>query len=222
MITTIFFDLDDTLHNSTRLARLARNAAVHIMVDKGLPLTFDRGCNILASIIKEKGSNYPRHFDMLVEQTMNKKDYKIISAGVIGYHNTKFANMHPFSDTISTLIKLKQMQMQLNIITNGRAIKQWEKVLRLGLESFFDNIIISEIIGHNKPEPEIYKKSLDISNCTAEEALFVDNDPECIMGAKKCGMHTILMNKLQKEEPTIYCDHVITSLSQIPAIINNL
>jgi len=221
MIKCVFFDLDDTLHDSSRLARLARRAALHMMISKGLPVSLDEGYSRLVRIVKEKGSNYPGHYDLLTEEIVGKRDYKLVSAGIIGYHNTKFAMMQPFSDTLPTLIELKKMDLALNILTNGRAVKQWEKVLRLGLESFFDNVIISEVVGHSKPDPEIYKSALDIAGCAPGEALFVDNSLACITGAKQCGIKTVLMNRERQQAPSDCCDIVIDSLSQLPEAIES-
>jgi len=222
MITTVFFDLDDTLYNTTRLARLARQAAIHSMISKGLPLDLDEGYSRLMRIIKEKGSNFSQHFDILVEETIGRKDYKIISAGIIGYHNTKFANITPFDDAIKTLINLKRMELSLNIISNGRAVKQWDKILRLGLEAFFDNVIISEEVGYEKPEREVYELAMEMAGCVPSESIFVDNDEECILGAREAGMCTVLMNKIETDvKPGTY-DHLINSLPELVPLLEKL
>ncbi|HOP08898.1 MAG TPA: TIGR02253 family HAD-type hydrolase [Candidatus Methanofastidiosa archaeon] len=222
MIKTVFFDLDDTLYNTTRLARLARHAAIHSMISKGLPLGLDKGYSRLMKIISETGSNASNHFDLLVEETLGRKDYKIVSAGIIGYHNTKFANITPFDDTISTLIELKKMGLSLNIISNGRAVKQWEKILRLGLEAFFDNVIISEEVGAKKPEREIYVIAMEVAGSEPGESVFIDNDKECILGARDVGMHTVLMDRVEKNiEPSVY-DHMIDSLSDLVPLLKKI
>ncbi|MHC1604759.1 MAG: TIGR02253 family HAD-type hydrolase [Candidatus Methanofastidiosia archaeon] len=222
MITAIFFDLDDTLYNSTGLAKLARGAAINAMIEEGLDISPGEGYDKLLEIVKKTGSNYHGHFDILVKNAVGKKDYKIISAGIIGYHNTKFANMRPFDDTIQTLIDLKIRGYNLHVITNGKAVKQWEKILRLGLEHFFNNVVISEVVGCSKPNKEIYEKALEIARCKADKSLFVDNDPDSIMGAKQCGMHTVLMNRLKKARANKYCDFEVKSLSELREIVKKI
>ena len=222
MIKAVFFDLDDTLHNTTRLAKLARRAAMQAMTDKGLPMSADDASIALMGIIRTRGSNYPHHFDILVEEAMGEKNDKIVAAGIIAYHNTKFANMSPYRDSTPTLIRLKQMGLSLNIITNGRSIKQWEKILRLGLEAFFDHVIISENVGHSKPTPEIYTIALSLARCEPEEALFVDNSAECIKGAKDVGMTTVLMDRTHTDTITSSSDYVLTELTSLPALIETL
>lgn len=222
MIKAVFFDLDDTLHNTTRLAKLARRAAMQAMTDKGLPLSADEASIALMDIIKTWGSNYPHHFEILVEEATGEQNDKIVAAGIIAYHNTKFANMSPYRDCIPTLIRLRQMGLSLNIITNGRSIKQWEKILRLGLEAFFDHVIISENVGHSKPSPEIYQIALSLARCEPGEALFVDNSLECVSGAKEVGMVTVLMDRTQTDTITSSTDYVLSELTPLPTIIESL
>jgi putative hydrolase of the HAD superfamily len=141
------------------------------MTDKGLALTPDVAFLRLSEVIKRRGSNHPHHFDLLVEEVMGEKNDKIVAAGIIAYHNTKFANMAPYRDSVPSLIELKQMGLSLNVITNGRSVKQWEKILRLGLEAFFDHVVISEKVGHSKPGQEIYRIALNLRRCEPDEAL---------------------------------------------------
>ena len=222
MIKAVFFDLDDTLHNTTRLATLARRAAVQAMTDKGLALKPDVAFLRLSEVIKRRGSNHPHHFDLLVEEVMGEKNDKIVAAGIIAYHNTKFANMAPYRDSVPSLIELKQRGLSLNVITNGRSVKQWEKILRLGLEAFFDHVVISEKVGHSKPGQEIYRIALNLARCEPEEALFVDNSPECVRGAKEVGMHTVLMDRTQTGTLTDATDYILSDLSTLARVIETI
>lgn len=215
MITNVFFDLDDTLYDTTRLANLARRAAVHSMINRGLPMDHEAALARLLEIIKEKGSNFSNHFDILVEEVTGEKNNMLVSAGIIGYHNSKFANIMPFDDTMSTLIDLRRRGLALNVISNGRAVKQWEKIIRLGLEAFFKNVIISEEIGFSKPDAEIYEIAMQKAKCSPEESLFIDNDIESITGAMNIGINTILMNRVSKIPKSKQMGPVVDSLSEI-------
>ena len=55
--SVVFFDVDDTLLDTSTFAETARKAAIELMVDNGLPLDKDEAYYLLKDIIKEKGSN---------------------------------------------------------------------------------------------------------------------------------------------------------------------
>jgi putative hydrolase of the HAD superfamily len=218
VIKAVFFDLDDTLYDSTRLARMARIAALEGMINEGLPVSRHEGWKLLNVIVREKGSNFPNHLDLLSQKILGYKDYKILTAGIIAYHNTKFANLKPFGDTVPTLITLRQMGKKLGIITNGKATKQWEKILRLQLEHFFDGVFISEEEGVEKPSREIFCNAISSFGVEPMESIMVDDKGPDLAGAKLCGMVTVLRMRRMR----IAADFVIENLSELIGIVGEL
>ena len=202
MIKSVLFDLDDTLYNSTALSESARKAALKAMVNEGLNIELQEGYETLMRIVKKYGSNYSEHFNRFLEKKRGYVDYKLLASGIIAYHNTKFAYIRPFDDTIPTLIELVKRKKKLGIITNGVAIKQWEKILRLGLEHFFECVIISSEVNYEKPSLKIYEIALQKLNLSPEEALMVDNKIEDLKGAKDMVMQTVLMARVKDAEYT--------------------
>lgn len=65
MVKVIFFDLDDTLVDTSKLAEIARKNAIENMIRHGLPVDFETAYSELIELIKEYGSNFPYHFDYL-------------------------------------------------------------------------------------------------------------------------------------------------------------
>jgi putative hydrolase of the HAD superfamily len=195
MIKAVFFDIDDTLYDTSGFAKLARKAALKAMIDAGLPLSQQEAYLLLREIIKEKGSNYDKHFNILTKRVMGEENPLLIALGMITYHNVKFALLRLFPDTMSTLIYLKKSNYQMGVISNGLTIKQWEKLIRLGLYHFFDDVVTSQEAKSEKPDRKIFQLALERMGCQAEESIMVGNKfSEDILGATKAGMSAILVN----------------------------
>jgi len=195
-----------------------------MMIDAGLESTEEEAYNILQKIIKEKGSNYGKHFDDLVNAVMGYHDPKIITMGIISYHNVKFALLRPYPDTIETLMKLKALNLKLGIITDGITLKQWEKLIRLGIYHYFDEVITSEEYGLGKPNIEFFQYGLKKIGLKPEEVVYIgDRVDKDIKPAQKVGMSTIriLKGKYKNLDNDTECP-TVNKLSEIVDIIKNL
>ncbi len=217
----ILFDIDDTLFPSTEFAALARKNAINAMIGMGLEADYDDLKTRLDKIIREKGPNYPRHFDDLCAEMKIKEPARFIAAAVAAYHHTK-ASIAPFPTASVTLHKLKAEGHQLYIATNGTSVKQWDKLIRLGLALFFDSVFVSEEIGREK-DPEFYKKVLEILGAKPQECIMVgDREDNDIKPAKAVGMVTVRMLKGKHTEVPSDADYTIDKMSELIQIVQRL
>jgi putative hydrolase of the HAD superfamily len=200
MIKAVFFDIDDTLYDTSGFAKLARKAALNAMIDAGLPLSIDEAYPLLREIIKEKGSNYDRHLNVLTKRVFGEEEPLLIAIGMITYHNVKFALLRLFPETMSTLIHLKAQGYHLGVISNGLTIKQYEKLVRLGLHHFFHSVITSQEAGVEKPDSAIFELAMDKMGCKAENSVMVGNSfNDDILGAIDSGMSAVFLTQKLKE-----------------------
>lgn len=221
MSKAVFFDIDDTLYDTSGFAKLARKAAINVMIDAGLPLSSDEAYKLLRKIIKQKGSNYDKHFNVLTRQVFGEEKPLLIALGMITYHNVKFALLRLFPETIPTLIYLKSQGYHLGVISNGITIKQWEKLIRLGLHHFFDEVITSEEAGVEKPDVKIFEQALSKMGCKAENSIMIGNKfSEDIKGAINSGMDAILVNSELTPEDKIFLDEKNIELKVLPNLQN--
>ncbi len=204
MLKAIFFDIDDTLYDSTTLARMARLNSIRAMIDAGLEeRNEDKLYSLLQKIIKKFGSNYPKHYDELLKELGIPWNPKIVAAGVVAYEHTKFGYLKPFPGVVPTLIKLKQ-RYRLGVISNGLAVKQWEKLINLSLHHFFDVVVTSEEVGYEKPATEIFEAAMQKLGVAGEECVMVgDRLDTDVLGGKLAGMRTVWLRrgKYSRAEP---------------------
>ena len=194
MIKAVFFDIDDTLYDTSGFAKLARKAALNVMIDSGLPLSPDEAYDLLREIIKEKGSNYDKHLNVLTKRVFGEEKPLLIALGMITYHNVKFALLRLFPETMSTLIHLKARGYHLGVISNGITIKQYEKLVRLGLHHFFHSVITSQEAGVEKPDIAIFELAMKTMGCKAENSVMIGNSfNDDVLGAIDAGMSAVFL-----------------------------
>lgn len=221
MIKAVFFDIDDTLYDTSGFAKLARKAALNAMIDAGLPLSHDDAYTLLREIIKEKGSNYDKHLNVLTKRVFGEEKPLLIAIGMITYHNVKFALLRLFPETMSTLIHLKAQGYHLGVISNGLTIKQYEKLVRLGLHHFFDSVITSQEAGVEKPDAAIFEMAMSKMGCKAENSVMVGNSfKDDIMGSVDAGMSAVYLTQGLKDSEKEYLEKTNLKLDIISDIGN--
>jgi putative hydrolase of the HAD superfamily len=217
----ILFDIDDTLFPSSEFADLARRNAVRAMIGMGLKKSEDKVHSLLMEIIKEKGSNYTKHFDLLCERLNIRNPARFIAAAVAAYHNTKTA-IAPYPDAPKTLLDLRDKGYKLYIASNGKAIKQWDKLIRLRLALYFEDVFVSGEFGVEKGIP-FYRKILKKLNTRSANCIMVgDREDADISPAKKLGIITIRIKKGKHATAQSGADFEIDEISQITKILKSL
>ncbi len=221
MIKNLFFDIDDTLFPSSEFASLARKNAVRAMMRMGLDAEEDELLRELYSIIDERGSNYPNHFDLLLKRRRINNPSRLVAAAVGAYHDTK-ASIQPFPDVPGTLLKLKEMNYKLYVASNGIAVKQWDKLIRLGIALYFEDVFVSETIGVEK-SPAFYRKMLGRIRAKPAECVMIgDREDLDIMPAKKVGFSTIRILRGKYSRTPTRADSETKDFRKLPSIIKKL
>jgi putative hydrolase of the HAD superfamily len=202
----IFFDIDDTLYSTTEFARRARANALRAMIGAGLRVEFSELLRELEEVISEFSSNYPYHLDKLVGRFGLEKYEKvnpavIVASGVVEYHHTKFAELHPYPDVLEVLKILSRTDLLLGVITAGITIKQAEKLVRLKVVDYLapEAIFISEQVGISKPNVKLYLRACSECGLTPDETMYVgDNPRNDIDPCNRIGMVTVRHSRGEK------------------------
>jgi putative hydrolase of the HAD superfamily len=221
----VLFDLDDTLFNSSLMSATARRNAVRAIIEAGLELDEEETYSLLLTIVKKYGSNYGRHFDRLLEELGYQSHPKIIAAAVVAYHSTKFSLLKPFPDVIRTLLKLMKT-LKIGIVSDGIKVKQWEKLIYLGIQHFFDVVVINDSPSTWKPAEAGFRIAMNkLGLQKPSKIAYVGNKIETdVLGANRIGITSVLFDPKKKikisglkteEKPK----HIITRTSEILEII---
>ncbi|MEH7237545.1 HAD family hydrolase [Bacillus sp. JJ1562] len=134
------------------------------------------------------------------------------------YINLFKNNCVPFPNLIPMLEELKGNGLQLGIITNGEGQFQFDNIKALGIEKYFDIILISEWEGIKKPDPQIFMKAVAQLNVPKNQCIFIGDHPENdVKAARNVGMKGIWKKDLQWDN--VDADYIIDDLAELPSVI---
>ena len=169
------------------------------------------------------------HFNVRVSQTLHRFGYDFdVSDPVVVGATMAFADefMRYVSldkDALDVLEKLHG-KYKLGLISNF-AIPEcgWKLLDKFGLKRFFDVAMISGEINQRKPSPGIFQRALKALGVKASMAVFVGDMLDLdVMGPKKVGMKTVLVNRRPVEENAdAKPDKVITRLRELLAVLED-
>lgn len=109
-------------------------------------------------------------------------------------------NLFPYAhETLAYL----QGKYNLHLISNGFKEACTTKLAESNLNQYFQTVVISEIIGINKPDPKIYNFAVGQANTRYEDAVMIgDNLDADVRGAQNAGMEAIFFNPFDAEVPS--------------------
>ncbi len=122
-----------------------------------------------------------------------------------------------FPHAIETLDYLKS-KYSLHLISNGFKESCQIKIKNNNLGPYFQTIVISEIFGVNKPDPQIFEYAISNGNAKKEASVMIgDNIDADVRGAINVGMDAIYFNAVGAEKPSDITN-MITDLKELQHI----
>ena len=132
----------------------------------------------------------------------------------------KFAVGFPNIDLV--LKKLKEQGYLLGLVTNGRVGHQRNNVIKLGIDSLFDCIVVSDEVGMKKPNANIFHFALDLINVHPNEAMYVgDHLVNDVQASKEVGMISVWLKSSDFKEDSI-ADYTIDQFDEILDVVKSI
>lgn len=124
-----------------------------------------------------------------------------------------------FSDVRDTLQRLRHQGVRLGIVSNFPS--HLEQILRQhGIDRYFDFVVVSSLVGLEKPDPAIFELAIENAGVPKEEILYVgDQMDDDIRGAQAVGLKAVLIDRHNQQ---LRCDCPrIRSLSELVEMVRN-
>lgn len=112
-----------------------------------------------------------------------------------------------------------QKRYSLHLITNGFKEASVVKIEKSKLKDYFKTIVISELVGVNKPHPQIFEHAVHNAETHSNYSVMVgDNIDADVRGAQNFGMSAIFFNPNHVEKP-LDVNHQISCLKELTTIL---
>jgi putative hydrolase of the HAD superfamily len=224
MIRAIIFDLDNTLVDFMSMKRLAVDAAIHAMIDAGLPLDVETAEKEILSVYEREGIEYQTVFDDFLEAKFGHVDHKILAAGVVAYRRAKEAALVLYPHVTVTLMDLIKLGLDLAVVSDAPRREAWLRLCSLNLHHMFDVVVTFDDTGERKPSAAPFQRVLSELGVEPHEALMVGDWPERdVVGAAKVNIRTVFA-RYGDTFGTVDsgADYEIDDIQELIGIVNDL
>ena len=219
MIKAVVFDIDDTLISEHEYIRSGFNVVAQALSVK-YQLLQENVFLKLMNLFQESPKNV---FNRILD--FYQIDYTIEDIKeLIAIYRNHLPNISLYKDAKFILNELSEKDLKLGIITDGYQMTQRNKLLSLGIDAYFDSIIVTDELGREfwKPHARPYELIKEQLGVEFNEIIYIgDNISKDFVTAKKLGIKTIHI----KRDEGIYtdlkygqeyeADYQISSLEQV-------
>ena len=192
VIRAIVFDLDNTLTDFMRMKEAAITAAIDGMIDAGFRISAADLRARVASVYDEKGLEFQRVFDELLQREFGEVDPKILASGIVAYRRARESALVLYPHAQMTLLELAKRGIRLGVVSDAPRLQVWLRLCGLGLQHVFDAVVTFDDTGERKPAPAPFREVLRRLGVEPREALMIGDWAERdVVGAKSLGMKTV-------------------------------
>jgi 2-haloacid dehalogenase len=224
----LLFDLDHTLFDSDAseaqafayamevagVAEPGPHFAAYAAINRGLWLQVERG-ELPTTAIKRL------RFERLVTERALDADPGLLAEAFLDGLG-RFGELYPGAhEVLAALADLDDLGLAL--VTNGLSEVQRARIARLGLDRYFDAIVVSAEVGVAKPAPAIFDRALgDLGGPPRARTLMIgDSFTSDLRGGRDAGLATCWYNPQRRAAAAApeLVDHEIAAHAEVLALV---
>jgi putative hydrolase of the HAD superfamily len=227
MITTIVFDLDDTLYDEIEYCKSGFKAVADFLAETSNTFSAERIFDILWEQFTT--GNRRNTFDVALDELGIKYDDKFIEE-LVNIYRCHVPNLTLPQDSRDVLCELGA-KYTLALLTDGFLPGQKLKVQSLGIEKFFKCIVYTEQLGREswKPSPAGFEKIIEILKEKPENMVYIaDNGKKDFIAANKLGFLTVQLIRPARLHTSVCAEigtkaqFVIHEIGRLPTLLDEL
>jgi len=199
-VKAVLFDLGGTLIKTTEIPRVMKK----ILEDYGINRSLEEIAQ--ARLEAEKGLDF-RDLAKLLDEYWVQWNVRILSklqvdanisalAKYIATHWWNYSNVVLYSDAENALPILKERGLKIGAVTNGLQSDVDQILPKVGLEGFFDIVVVIDTLRKVKPDSEVFLYALWKLKVAPSRAIFIGDEIEAdYKGAQRSGLTAYLIDR---------------------------
>ena len=227
MIEFLFLDLDDTILDFHKAERIAISKTIR-----------DFGVEPTEEILEMYHRINKWHWEQLELGKLTRPEVLVNRFGVLfeklgvtvdaekcaKAYEKNLSVGHYFLPGAEEAVKRLNKKYRLFLASNGTAVVQHGRMTSAGLYPYFEQVFVSQEIGHNKPSKDYFDGCFSrIEGFDPEKAMIVgDSLTSDIRGGLNAGIRTVWVNPDHKPCGQIVPHYEIEALHQLEALLEGL
>jgi putative hydrolase of the HAD superfamily len=227
MITTVVFDLDDTLYDEIEYCKSGLAVVSEFLAKRSISQSAE---SIFSALWNQfVAGNRSRTFNAALNALGIDYDDERIQE-LVDVYRTHIPKIKLPNDSQEVLSKLKADYI-LALLTDGFLPAQQLKVQALNIEHFFQTIVYTEQLGREcwKPSPVGFEKIIqDLNEKPARMVYVADNEKKDFIAPNQLGFSTIQLIRPTRIHTSIGAEsgaaarHTIHQIRQLPILLKRL
>lgn len=204
MVKGVIFDLDDTLISEREYIQSGFKVISNV-ISNYYPFGKENLYKLLVNLFNEDNKNVFNRF-------LNKLQINYTSADIeylIKIYRNHSPSINLYKDVIPTLFILRNRGYKLGIISDGFKESQRKKISAVGLEKYFEKIILTDELGREfwKPNEKPFKLMAESFDIDYKDLIYIgDNEAKDFIAPNKLGMKTVKIlrkNRIYKDSSNL-------------------
>ena len=228
MITTLFWDIDDTLLDFKRGERIAiRQTLSHIGIEP-TEETVQRYSEINESLWKRLERGETTRDKILVgrfEMLFSALGFEGDAPSTQDLYFTNLGEQHDFVEGAAAVLDALRGTYRMIAVSNGTTVIQSKRLAASGLDRYFDRIFLSESIGAEKPSAAFFDACFAaLPDVRRDEVLIIgDSLTSDMHGGADAGLYTCWFNPHGKTNQTgVHVDYEIAALTELLPLLKQI
>jgi len=187
-VTTLFLDVGDVLLSNGWDHDSRKNAAVRFNLDD---VELEARHHLIFETYEEGKITLEEYLSQVVfyqERPFNRAQFQ----------HFMFAQSKAYPEMIALVARLKVRHgLKIAVVNNEARELNIHRICKFKLDGFVDAFISSSFVHIRKPDADIFRLALDITQAPARQVVYIENTPMFVQVAEGLGIRSILHTDYQ-------------------------